>query len=128
MNPIMGRFSEPVYALMRFVVASLYACHGAQKLFGVLGGQGHAQGKFLAAGIIEFGGGVLIALGLFASIAAFICAGEMAVAYFTAHAPGGFWPILNHGELAAVYCFVFLYVAAKGSGAFSVDGLLGKKQ
>jgi putative oxidoreductase len=75
----------------------------------------------LAAGIIEFGGGVLIAIGLLTSVAAFIAAGEMAVAYFTVHARGGFWPIINKGELAVVYCFIFLYIAAHGAGRFAVE-------
>lgn len=127
LKPILGGMSEALYSLMRFIAGGLFACHGAQKLFGVLGGSGHPHGKFLIAGIVEFGGGVLIALGLFATIAAFIAAGEMAVAYFTVHAHGGFWPIVNHGELAVAYCFVFLYIAAKGSGSYSVDAAIGKK-
>lgn len=127
MKPILGGMSEALYASLRFFAGGLFACHGAQKLFGALGGAGHAHGKFLVAGIIEFGGGVLIALGFFATIAAFVAAGEMAVAYFTVHVHGGFWPIVNHGELAVLYCFVFLFVAAKGSGSFSVDAAMGKK-
>ena len=127
LKPILGGMSEALYALMRFVVGGLFACHGAQKLFGVLGGAGHPHGKFLVAGIIEFGGGVLIALGLFATLAAFIAAGEMAVAYFTVHVHVGFWPIVNRGELAVAYCFVFLFIAAKGSGALSIDAAMGKK-
>ena len=126
-KPILGGMSEGLYALMRFVVGGLFACHGAQKLFGVLGGAGHPHGKFLVAGIIEFGGGVLIALGLFATVAAFVAAGEMAVAYFTVHVHGGFWPIVNRGELAVAYCFIFLFIAAKGSGALSIDAATGKK-
>ena len=81
----------------------------------------------LAAGIIEFGGGLLIALGLFASWAAFIASGQMAVAYFMVHAKGGFWPIINKGELAVVYCFLFLYIAARGSGPYSVDAAMRKR-
>jgi len=78
------------------------------------------------AGLVELVGGALIALGLFAGIAAFIASGQMAVAYFYAHAPGGFWPIQNKGELAVLYCFVFLFIAARGSGSPSLDGLLRK--
>ena len=74
-----------------------------------------------AAGVIEFVCGVLIALGLFTTYAAFLASGEMAVAYFKQHAPGGVLPILNHGELAVLYCFVFLYMAAQGCGVWSVD-------
>jgi putative oxidoreductase len=124
MKPILGRFSEFTYPLLRIVAGLLYAQHGAQKLFGVLGGtQQLGNPLMLTAGIIEFGGGLLIAVGLFASIAAFIASGEMAVAYFMVHVPQGFWPILNQGELAALFCFVFLYVASRGAGRWSVDSL-----
>jgi len=122
MKPILGAFESPIYSLMRFVVGVLFACHGAQKLFGVLGGHSMIHNPLmLAGGIIEFGGGLLIAIGLLTSVAAFIAAGEMAVAYFMAHARGGFWPIVNKGELAVVYCFIFLYIAAHGSGRFAVQ-------
>ncbi|MCX5733052.1 MAG: DoxX family protein [candidate division NC10 bacterium] len=123
------RHAEPLYALMRVVVGLLFACHGAQKLFGVLGGQSRlADPKLFAAGIIELVGGGLIALGLWAGYAAFIASGEMAVAYFTTHAPGGFWPILNKGELPVLYCFVFLHVASRGSGRLSVDALAKRRR
>ncbi|MFL6196061.1 MAG: DoxX family protein [Thermoanaerobaculia bacterium] len=115
------RYTGVIYALFRIVLGLLFACHGAQKLFGAFGGQKVTEPLMIAAGIIEFGGGLLIALGLFAGIAAFIASGMMAVAYFMAHAPGGPLPILNHGELAVVYCFAFLYIAARGSGILSVD-------
>jgi putative oxidoreductase len=114
---------------MRFMAGALFACHGAQKLFGVLGGKVMTgDPKMLAAGIIEFAGGLLIATGLFAGVAAFISSGEMAVAYFTAHAPGGFWPIINKGELAVLYCFIFLFIAARGSGPLSLDRLFQRKR
>jgi putative oxidoreductase len=122
MDRVLGRFEETVYALMRIVVGALFACHGAQKLFGALGGQVMTGvPKMLAAGVIEFGGGLLVATGLFAGIAAFIASGQMAVAYFTVHAPHSFWPIINKGEPAVVYCFVFLFIAAHGSGRWSLD-------
>ena len=125
MERVLGRYSDLLYSLMRLIAGALFACHGAQKLFGVLGGQAQLSNpKMLTAGIVEFGGGVLIALGFGTAYAAFVASGEMAVAYFQAHAPSGFWPILNHGELAALYCFVFLYIASKGSGALSLDGAL----
>src|SRR5260370_11243170 len=109
---ILNRYSDQIYSLMRLVAGFLYACHGAQKLFGVRGGARELHDPLmLIAGIIEFGAGVLIALGLFTTIAAFVASGEMAVAYFRAHAPHGFWPIRNRGELAALFCFVFLYIA-----------------
>jgi len=121
---LLGRYSDRVYPVTRMVVGFLYACHGAQKLFGVLGGHQELHDpEGLLAGCIEFFGGSLIALGLVAGWAAFVASGEMAVAYFKAHAPHGFWPILNGGERAVFYCFFFLYVAAQGSGRFSLDSL-----
>ena len=120
----LGRWTDVFYALLRLVSGAMFACHGAQKLFGVLGGHQDLHDPWhLIGGIIEFVGGLLIAIGLFASPAAFLASGEMAVAYFKVHAPNGFWPVLNKGELAVLYCFVFLYIAARGSGASSLDGL-----
>ena len=118
---MLKRYGPIAFSLMRFVVGFLFACHGAQKLFGVLGGQREIHDpEGLAAGIIEFTAGILISIGLFSSIAAFIASGEMAVAYFKAHAPRGFWPILNRGELAVLYCFIFLFVACQGDGNWSI--------
>lgn len=129
MNRWLGRYSEWIYALMRFVMGVLFAQHGAQKLFGMLGGEQRISEPLpLAAGIIEFFGGLMMALGLRAGYAAFISSGTMAVAYFMAHASRGFWPIQNRGELAVVYCFIFLYIAAKGSGILSLDALMGRKK
>ena len=123
----LGKYAELVYAVMRIVIGMLFACHGAQKLFGVLGGESQLSNPLIAtAGVIEFFGGVLVCIGLFAGYAAFLASGTMAVAYFMAHASGGFWPIVNHGEMAVLYCFVFLYIAAKGSGRLSVDALMRK--
>ncbi len=117
-----SRFSEHVYTVTRLVFGLLFACHGAQKLFGALGGHQMTHNpRMLAAGIIEFFGGSLIALGIAAGLVAFIACGEMAVAYFTVHYPHAFWPIMNGGEPAVLYCFFFFYVAARGSGRFSVD-------
>ncbi|MFZ0708133.1 MAG: DoxX family protein [Candidatus Korobacteraceae bacterium] len=116
------------FTLARVIIGLLFSCHGAQKLFGILGGTsqlGHT--KMMIAGIIEFGGGLLIAFGLFTRIAAFIACGEMAVAYFTVHAPHSFWPIINKGELAVAYCFFFLFVIAHGAGPYSLDRLLRRK-
>src|SRR5260370_16556109 len=96
---ILNRYSDQIYSLMRLVAGFLYACHGAQKLFGVLGGARELHDPWgLAAGIIEFGGGGLIAPGLFTPIAAFLARGERAGAYFPAHAPPGFSPIRNPSE------------------------------
>ncbi|MDQ3120386.1 MAG: DoxX family protein [Verrucomicrobiota bacterium] len=110
---------------MRIILGLLFACHGAQKLFGMFGGKGGAQGMMLAGGIIELAGGILIALGLLTRPAAFLSSGMMAVAYFMAHASGGLMPIVNKGELAVVYCFVFLYMFFRGSGPLSLDSILG---
>jgi putative oxidoreductase len=129
MDRVLGRWEESVYALMRFMVGALFACHGAQKLFGAFGGKVVTDNPLmLVGGIIEFGGGLLIAFGLFAGIAAFIASGMMAVAYFKVHALGSFWPIVNKGEPAVVYCFVFLYIAAHGSGRFSLDQTLRRRR
>jgi len=95
-------------------------------MFGGLGGT--STSLIVAAGIIEFFGGVLVALGLWAGYAGFIISGEMAVAYFMMHAPGGFWPIANKGELAVLYCFVFLYIASRGSGRLSIEALARKQR
>ena len=123
--PFLARFVEPIYAIFRIVFGLLFACHGAQKILGLLGGPKMDAPLMIAAGWIELLAGLLILLGLFAGIAAFIASGEMAVAYFMAHASGGFWPIVNHGEAAVLYCFAFLYIAARGSGIWSIDALRG---
>jgi len=124
----MAKFSEYVFGIARVVIGFLFACHGAQKLFGVLGGQRmFGNPLMLSAGILEFFGGCLIALGLFARPVAFLLSGEMAVGYFRAHAPHGFFPIINHGELAVVYCFIFLYMATRGAGPLSLDAAVRGK-
>ena len=123
MESVLGRFAPHLYALLRVVAGVLFACHGAQKLLGVFGGkQVPLMTQAGLAGVIELGGGIMIAIGLFAGVAAFIASGEMAVAYFQAHAPRGLLPIQNQGELAALYCFLFLYIAARGNGMCSVQG------
>ena len=124
MQKWLGRYSAHIYALLRIVAGFLFMLHGWQKLFG---GWGQPPMELMSqmglAGLIELVGGALIAIGLFTSPVAFIASGEMAVAYFQAHAPRGLWPIANGGELAALYCFLFLYFAAMGSGKFSVDAM-----
>ena len=128
MDRWLGRHAERIYAILRVITGILFACHGAQKLFGALGGTAMTSNPMmLVGGLIEFGGGLLIALGLFTSWAAFLASGEMAVAYFMVHAKGGFWPIVNKGELAVAYCFLFLYIAARGSGPYSVDAMMRKR-
>ena len=121
MAKLSGKYESYAYALMRIVTGFLFTFHGAQKLFGLFGGQTATLiSQRGAAGVIELVGGTLVMIGLFTRPAAFICSGQMAAAYFIAHYPQAFWPIQNRGELAALYCFVFLYIAAKGSGPWSV--------
>jgi putative oxidoreductase len=125
MQKVLARFSPYLYAALRIVAGLAFAQHGAQKLFGLLGAKQAAplMSQMGMAGAIEFVGGILIALGLFTSPVAFLASGEMAWAYFQAHAPRGFWPIQNGGELAVLYCFIFLYVSAIGSGKLSIDSI-----
>lgn len=119
--------------LLRIVAGFLFWQHGVQKLFGALGGEQISDffGMMGLAGLLELVGGAMLVLGLFTRPVAFILSGEMAWAYFMTHAPQGFWPIMNRGELAALYAFLFLYIALRGGGVFSVDGILslqkGKK-
>jgi putative oxidoreductase len=112
----------------------LFLCHGAQKLLSAFGGTG-APGTTVpllslmgVAGTLELAGGALILLGLYTRPVAFVLAGEMAVAYFLKHVPQAFWPIDNHGELAVLYCFVFLLLAAHGAGACSADAAIGTRR
>ena len=122
------RFADPVYCIMRLVVGLLFACHGGQKLLGFPpGGHGAGEGIFLIGAWLELVLGFLIAFGLLTRVAAFIASGEMAVAYFMVHAKGGFFPIINKGEAAVLYCFVFLFIFFYGSGRFSLDALLFKR-
>jgi putative oxidoreductase len=116
------------YALMRFMVGFLFMFHGLQKILGLYGGQAVPMlSRLWVAGIIELVGGVLVMAGLFTVPVAFICSGEMAAAYFLGHYPKAFWPILNGGELAAIYSFVFLYIASRGGGPLSMDRLVRRK-
>jgi len=120
-------------SVLRIIAGCTFSLHGFQKLFGAfggLGGQGGtaAFGSLLwTAAVLECFGGLLILLGLFTRPVAFLLCGEMAVAYFTAHAPRGFWPVLNGGELAVLYCFIFLYLSIAGPGPVSLDRLIRKK-
>ena len=111
--------------LLRIVSGFLYWHHGVHKHFGFPGGEpvGDIFGIMGLAGVLEMVGGAMLVLGLFSRPVAFILSGQMAWAYFSVHAPQGFWPILNGGELSAFYSFLFLYVAARGGGVFSLDGL-----
>lgn len=121
-------------ALLRIAAGLLFMQHGAQKLFGLLGGvppEGTAVPLFSLmglAGVLEFFGGFLIAIGLLTRPIAFLLAGEMAMAYFVLqHLPQGFWPILNGGEPALLYMVIFLFLVTTGAGAFSIDALLSDR-
>lgn len=123
MERFLGRFSPQLYALLRIVAGVMFAMHGTQKLFGWPGGNEPVGAAMMrVAGAIELTAGIMIAIGLLTGIAAFIASGQMAAAYFMAHAPNGIWPLLNQGELAALYCFLFLFIAAHGAGIWSIDG------
>ncbi len=129
MERFIGRFSPVVFALFRIVTGLLMACHGGQKILGMFGSE-HVFPplSFMGfGGLLELIGGFLVAFGLFGSVAAFLLSGEMAVAYFMVHAKGGFFPLVNRGESAVLYCFIFLYIACHGSGILSLDDLLFRR-
>jgi putative oxidoreductase len=125
MKPRFAVFAEPAYAAMRVAFGALFWFHGVQKLFGWFTDSPVAAmgSQRWFAGVIETFGGLLIGLGLFTEIAAFIASGEMAVAYFQQHMPRGPYPIGNGGELAVLYCFAFLYFLTQGGRRFSLDAL-----
>ncbi len=132
MPEVIGRFAPQAFALLRIVSGLMFMLHGVQKILGW-----PASDKMphplpmilLVGGWIELVGGFLILIGLFAGIVAFLCSGEMAVAYWMGHVARSheMHPIVNQGELAALYCFVFLFIAAHGAGIWSVDGILRKR-
>ena len=130
MRTVIGRYTPQTFAIMRIVTGLLFACHGSSKLFNWPPSEMHPPLNTLPGigGIIELVCGLLIAFGFLTGIAAFIASGEMAVAYFKAHFPSGPIPLLNKGELAVVYCFLWLYVAAHGAGIWSVDNAMMKKR
>jgi putative oxidoreductase len=117
-------------SVLRLAAAFVYVAHGTQKLFGVPGHPFHAPvfalTMFAAAGVIETIGGILMLLGLFTRPVAFILSGQMAVAFFTQHWPKGFWPINNGGDLAVLFCFLWLFFVAAGPGPISADKLRGR--
>lgn len=124
-----GNFNELALNALRVVAGFLFLQHGVQKLFGALGGQSQDLLSVMgAAGVLELVGGILILLGLFTRPVAFILCGQMAVAYFWRHAPRGFWPIMNGGELAAFYSFTWLFFFVNGPGKFSLDAMLRKSR
>ena len=126
-----NRVTPYLLSVLRLVAAFVYLAHGTQKLIGVPGHTFHAPvftfTVTAAAGVIETIGGMLMLLGLFTRPVAFVLSGQMAVAYFTQHAPRGFWPIVNGGELAALFCFIWLFFCAAGPGPISADALRGRQ-
>src|SRR5215212_11974179 len=125
----LSRYADTVYCIMRLVVGLLFACHGGQKLLGFPPG-GHGaptDALWLIGSWIELAGGFLIAFGLFTRIAALLASGMMAVAYFMVHAQmGSFFPIVNKGEPAVMYCFIFLFIFFYGPGRLSIDALISR--
>lgn len=119
----LDKYQEQSYALLRIMAGFLFIWHGAQKLFNFPAEfpYGPLSPLMTAAGAIELLGGVLIMIGLFTRPVAFICSGTMAVAYWMAHGMQNVFPLLNGGELAALYCFIFLFIAARGAGIWSID-------
>lgn len=132
LNSLTSTWTPRLLSVLRIVAAFLFMQHGGQKLFDFPAsgqpGSGSLPPLMLVAGVLEFFGGLLLLLGIFTRQVAFILSGQMAVAYFMSHAPQGFWPILNRGELAALYSFVFLYIATAGGGAWSLDNLWRSKR
>lgn len=125
-NWFSSQWAPRILSLLRIVTAFLFMEHGGQKLFGFPAPSQADHPLFSligVAGILEFFGGLLLLIGLFSRPVAFLLSGEMAVAYFMVHAPQGFWPLLNRGELAVMYCFVFLYLFVAGGGSWSMDRL-----
>ncbi|HEU4453651.1 MAG TPA: DoxX family protein [Longimicrobium sp.] len=133
MRFFMSRFEEETLTLLRIMAGLMFAMHGAQKLLGAFGGvDGNgatppAFSLFWVAGVLELIGGLLIAVGLLTRPVAFLLSGQMAVAYFMQHFPNGFWPLQNQGELAALYCFLFLYLSARGPGRYSLDAVVFRR-
>jgi putative oxidoreductase len=123
----LSRFTPSLLSVLRLVAAFVFTAHGTQKLFGVPGHALHAPVIALtmmgAAGVLETIGGILMFAGLFTRPVALVLSGEMAVAYFTQHYPNGPWPILNGGELAVLFCFLWLFVCAAGPGPISIDAI-----
>ena len=122
------RFADPVYCIMRLIVGIMFACHGAQKVFGMFGGKVAGEMPMRVFGCFELVCGILVALGLLTWLGALLGSGIMAIAYFKAHFPSNFLPIVNHGELAVVYCFLFLFIFFYGPGRWSVDALWDKER
>lgn len=127
MNTFLNNWSPRILSVLRFIAGFLMLWHGSQKLFNMPPSDHPADGAFMIfAGILEFFGGIFVMLGLFTRWAAFLLSGTMAVAYWLAHGTQAFLPIQNKGELAVIYCFVFLYLFFAGGGPWSLDSLIKK--
>ena len=122
----LNRFADHVYCIMRLLVGIMFACHGASKAFGMFGDKVTTDSMMMVFGWLELVLGILIAIGLLTRVAAFLASGMMAIAYFKAHASGHLVPIVNKGELAVVYCFLFLFVAFYGPGRWAIDAMMGR--
>ncbi len=123
MATFMKPYSAQTYAIFRIIFGLLFMSHGLQKIFGLFGGAEGAPPEIrYSAGIIELVTGALIAIGLFTRWAAFLASGTMAAAYWIAHGTKAFHPIVNQGEMALLFCFAFLFIAAHGAGIWSADG------
>jgi putative oxidoreductase len=127
-NP--SRFAPYLQSALRMAAAAVFIPHGMQKLLGMFGSPGTAPmlSQMWVAGVLELFGGSLMLLGLFTRPVAFVLSGEMAVAYLQAHAPRGQWPIQNGGELAVLFCFIWLFFAAAGPGPWSLDAIVRKRR
>jgi putative oxidoreductase len=125
LNAFYAAWSPRLLSVLRIVTAFVFMAHGSQKLFGIPAAVQAAQFNLFSllgvAAVLEFFGGLLLLVGLFTRPVAFLLSGLMAVAYFMVHAPMGFWPLLNKGELGVVYCFLFLYLSVAGGGSWSID-------
>ena len=124
------KYEPQAYAVLRIVAGALFAFHGVQKIFGWLGHAMPVGSQLWVGGLIELVGGVLIAIGLFTRWAALIASGTMAVAYFQFHwklGQASAFPLVNKGELAVLYCFVFLLIWARGAGLASLDNLIARR-
>ncbi|WP_428968050.1 DoxX family protein [Sphingomonas sp. Xoc002] len=121
--PVPARFSAPLLSLFRAVFGLMFLAHGVSKFFGLPPFPMPLNPLLTAAGVLELVGGALLFVGLFTRPVAFLLSGQMALAYFMAHAPQNFLPLANGGEAAILYCFAFLYLAAAGSGSIGVDAM-----
>ena len=124
----LGKYTEQAYALLRIVAGLLFVGHGAQKLLSFpVPFPFPLNPMSTAAGVIELVGGVLIAIGLLTRPVAFLASGMCAIGYWMVHGTSAIYPIVNDGELIALYCFLFLFVATKGAGIWSVDAATSRK-